>query len=61
VSPLDGAELTGPVVDLAEEVPVDGLEVSEVVAAEVEPVPEEDGFAAGGEASFGPGEFVGAG
>ena len=50
---VDGAELAGPVVDVAEEVAVDGLEVGEVVAAEVEPVVEEDAFPAGGEAGFG--------
>jgi hypothetical protein len=38
-------------------VPVDGLQVGDVEATQIRALSEEDGFAAGGEAGFGPGEF----
>lgn len=53
---VDGADLAGPLVDVTEEVAVDGLEVGEVVTAEARPVSEELELLDGGDAGFGEGE-----
>jgi hypothetical protein len=56
---VDGAEFASPVVDRREEMPVDGAEVGEVVAPEVEAFGEKHELGCGGKAGLGSGEESG--